>query len=354
VRRRATGLMALLLGSGCWFAPDIDQHGYTSCEEAAECGPGRHCEHSYCMPAPWWDDVYSARYQLLIENPGSVTVPAASLGEVLVGEDADLTLDQVGYAPVIVYEDRAAGEHAPAIAMRDPRGDNYSFVFALPVELSPRAVFGDLWLYVGGDLDQASPSYSAPEEVYAYYEPFDGEALDSERFRWEGGADLGGGQLVLRASAWLVTEQVFEDQQVEVDLQLYGAACGEFGLGLAARHTPQSLDPPYAMFIADSTGQLRHEIWSSTLAAVEIEGETLVADGFPHRFSIAIAGDQVEFAVDQRVTATWQPEFSLADTALHLHIYTRDCDVRLETIRAAPRPVELPEVTLGERVVWSP
>jgi len=347
-------LVVFAAGAGCLFAPEIADHGYTSCERTDECAPGRHCEYGFCAPPTWWNEQYSARYQILVENSDTATVPSGALGELLVGVDGDLSLDQVGYAPVIVHEDPTATEPAPATALRDPRGDNYAFVFQLPGEIAPGAAFGDLWLYVGGSVDIATPGYSTSEEVYAAFESFDGDALSAEQYRWEGTADLGGGQLVMRASSWLVSAQTFTNSEVSVDLQLYGAACAEFGLGLAARYTPQSLDPPYAFFVANADGEIHSEVFSSSQSQVEIEGDRWPADGFPHRFTIAVAGDAVVFSVDQVVTAEWQPENSLADAELYLHMYTRDCDLRVESWRAAPRSSTLPTITLGERVIWIP
>ncbi len=344
--------LVLVVGPGCLFAPNIASEGYANCESSSECGPGWRCELGYCAPPAWWNEQYAARYQLRVENSSSQSLPAGVLAELVVGEGGDLSLEKAGFGPALIYADVEAGEQVRAVAMREPRGASYAFVFSLPDGLAAKSTFGSTWLYVGGS-SELVPVYSPPAEVYSYYEPFTASELSTERFRVDGSVDLTGGQALLRPGAWLVTEDSFEGQQVSIDLQLAGADCTEFGLGLASGHLPQSLNPPYAMFLAGATSEVRHEILASTTSPLQTESDTFFSDGLNHRYSVQVLGDQVVFRVDHLVTA----ELTAAEPIegpLHLHIYSRGCTVRIEGIQAAPAVVEAPVVKLSERVVWFP
>ncbi|MBN2358739.1 MAG: hypothetical protein JXR83_04755 [Deltaproteobacteria bacterium] len=339
-----------LAGAGCLFLPDIGRYGYVACSESSQCGPGRTCQAGYCAPPPWWNEKYTARHQVLVDNGGSTTVNAGVVLEFLVGAGGALTIDQTGFAPALVLDDRANGEQRPATALRDPRGDRYAFVFKLPADVAPKTAFGNLWLYTMAAEDVA-PSYSLPGDVYTFFDPFDGIALAAADYRVQNTVDVSSGQAVLRTGAWLVTVAAYRASEVAVDLQLLGASCGDFGFGFGAGHATETWEAPYAMFVADASGTVHHEVWPFSQVSVEELGSPFPSDGLDHRMAVAVAGPRVIFSVDGIVTAEGEPSRAL-DGEMHVHLFSRDCQVRVTALQIAPRPAEMPTVRVEEAVAW--
>jgi len=345
----APGLYTLATAS-CLFMPDIGRYGYSECKSTSQCGPGRTCQAGYCAPPAWWDEKYAARHQVLVVNDGSLTVAAGSVLEFEVGGAGALTVDETGFAPALVFDDRVAGQQGPAAALREPRGDHYAFVFRLPADVAPKTTFGNLWLYTLAS-DEVAPSYSAPGDVYGFFDSFDGAALAADNFRVDGIIDVNGGQAILRSHSWLVTVATFRSSVAVVDVQLLGASCGNFGFGFGGSRNPQSLEPPYAMFVADASGTIQHEVWSSTQATIQLLETPFPSDGQDHRLAVAVAGPSVVFSVDGIVTAEGETTFAL-DGDLHVHLYSNDCDVRVAALQVSSRPTEMPTVRVDDAVTW--
>ncbi|MFH1809002.1 MAG: hypothetical protein ABIJ09_09675 [Pseudomonadota bacterium] len=351
--RIARCLAALLsLGSAhCLFAPGIQDQGYASCVDDKACKPGWHCQVGYCAPPGWWNEQYTARYQVLVRNTGDSAVPAAALGELLVGPQGALTVEQTGFGPALILA-APGGEQTRAVAMRDPRGEAYAFVFRFPADIAPGTTLGSLWLYVGGDSSLA-PVYSDPAEVFSFLEPFTATELSTENFRVDGTVDLNGNQALLRPGAWLVTQTTFEGSVVRVDAQLAGAECLDWGIGLSAGAQPQSLTPPYALFTSTGTTEVKHEVQAGSMSPVEEVGDAFFSDGSPHRYGVMLLGDRVRFSVDDVVTADATLQASVG-VPLYVHLYSRDCTLRVETLEASPAVLTPPSVSLSERIVWYP
>lgn len=350
-----TGLavgLALLGTAGCIFDPDIAGAGYRPCETDDACAPGLHCQHQLCAPPSWWDLSYQTRYQLLIRNPGDAPAPAGSLAELSVGEDGALSVEAAGFGPMIVHNDVASGRQRRAEALREPRGDRYAFVFRVPATIPPGETWGDLWLYAQGD-PATDVRYSAASQVYDHVETFDDALRFEDEFNVEP-ADrvrLSGGQLLLRPASAIASTRTFERSVVSADLQLVESGCGDFAFGVGAASRPQSFSTPYAMFVADASGTIRHEIGSPR--SVETVGEGFRADNFPHTLSVAAATDTVVFQVDHNVSATATASH-VSEEPLHIHIWTRSCNLKVETLRVAAALSPPLAVRLGDPVTWYP
>lgn len=343
-------LSTTLLQGACFFAPQIAEQGYSDCQSDDDCPSGRYCGEGYCMPPTWWNTKYAARYQVVISNPGESSLAAGTLAEFSVGENGAISLEQAGFGPSLIVADPPAEKAKRALAMRVPRDSNYAFVIPLPEPLKPGASLGTHWLYVGGDSELA-PVYSDPQEVFGYFASFDGDSLDSERFRVDGSIDLNGGRAILRPGAWLVSQDSVAQSSVDFSFQLAGADCHDFGLGLSASHQPQSLQPPYAAFIGDSDGRIQQEVSGHSLPWQQL-GEPGYADGLEHMFRVTVVDDVVRFYTDTLLSAELELGEDWSMETLYMHVYSRDCSLKLFELRAAPAALVPPKVKLSTRAMW--
>lgn len=351
MRAKLLGLLTLLiLQAGCFFSPQISEAGYSLCEANKDCAPGRHCEQGYCMPPSWWNSDYAARYQVLVSNIGDKPVPAGALAELIIGDDGALSLEQAGFGPMLVYADPQKKKAERAVTLRDPRGSQYAFVFALPQAIKKGDTLGNYWLYTGGS-SNVPATYSQASDVFAYYQSFDGDSLPEDAFRYDGTIDLSGGQAVLRPGAWLVSQDSFAQVSLDFKVQLAGAECHDFGLALSAGHLPQSLTPPYAAFVADNEGKVQQEVYGHNLPWQQV-GEPTYADGRLHQYRISVVDDHLAFWVDGQANSELDLGEDWSMETLFIHVYSRDCSLKLMELRAAPAARIAPQVKVSDRVMW--
>lgn len=338
----------LVLGA-CLFAPRIEQDGYTACEESAQCSPGRHCAQGYCSPPPWWDEKYGRRYQVRIENRATAAAPVGATTEFLVGEGG--LLETAGFAPALVYVDPSSVEAVPAVALREERGPAYAFIVRLPDVIPLQSVFGDLWLYVSDRVEVAT-EYSTADEVFEFHEPFAQDVIAAGLFAGEGDVSTGDGRALLRTGSALVSTTGFTSRRVEWAAKLYGGDCRQFRFGLGHGYTAQSMEPPFAMFVAGDTSLVQQQILPAG-GQPQVVGDTFFADGLRHHFAISVVGGDAVFQVDHHETG--RIAFAQdADEELHFHAVTGDCLLDLYTLRAAPAAPRDPLVTLSSGVTWEP
>lgn len=345
---------ALGAPAGCLWSPSIEGHGYNRCQGDAECAPGRSCQVGVCAPPPWNDDRFTARQLFVVENKAEAPLPQGAAVPVRVGEGGVIGSRELGVDGRFTYFDEGTQSWETLPVFRDIYDDHLFAWMPLRAEVPKGGKAALAWL----ETQTGAPDPNLledPSRVFAFFDDFDGDALDAERYDvfGTGTPALGQGRVNVADNQRLVVkEPLVPPFSVVFRGRVNGVTCNRIDLGLGG-DDEASYPTPWAGFFLDPSAELVPEVAPTVDSVPRPVGDGVALGTLEHRFRIDVGDGRVRFSIDDDYVAEPELRPPLEAEALYFRIaVSGECSFDLERLMITPLPIDAPAVSAEARVEY--
>ena len=365
----ARGLLVVTaLSSGCLFAPQIEQYGYTACTSDDECAAGRTCEVDLCAPPPWFESVYGERRMLVVENRSDAVLPAGAAVPVTFGADSlvpaypGIETRFMRFDETQVRDDDATTGWSDVPVYRDFETDRLTAWIPLGRDVAADDDDALAFIYTARD-DEEDLLLEDPAQVFDVVDfSFVNAigALDDTRY-----ASFGTGALVVENG--LV--KVADNQQLTMTaaltppfsltatLRIVGNLCDALFVGVIANEDRPGNEPPYAGFFFGANLLATADVAPTVDANPAPLSAARATDqpGALHRYEVTVGEGRVRFAIDGALFdegVDLRPPF-VDDVPLFFTLdVDGECTAELVSLWVTERPFDAPVVTVDAPVAF--
>ncbi|HEU5056458.1 MAG TPA: hypothetical protein VFU21_08025 [Kofleriaceae bacterium] len=350
-------LLLALVAAGCGWSRDWDETRYL-CPDGT-CPPGQECRAGRCEPAggegapPWWNEDYTLRRPLFIDNLAGAPLPAG----MAIGWVTDLD-DLVGINHQDIEIVRwSGGEWTELARFSDGQPDTDETVwFELDEELAIDRRDSRHWVYYGY-VDSPAPAGMDPPDQFGFvlWDTFDAGAIDPAAWVTVGditpavdGIAIGPGAQLRTVATWA------PGHAVDVKLNLAAPLSESFWLGFQRPDDDTEDDEPLALWTYrdGGGGAMTAEFWMSTTGEPRWSMPDVAVPGEDpeHTFTVARVTDgasywhENEFRLRYQLPAGAEPNLD----PIHVRIVNQgSASLVVERIRVRPAVEPPPALTLG-------
>jgi len=355
--RRALLLLALV-AAACSWGRDWDDTRYL-CPDGT-CPAGQECRAGRCEPVggdgapPWWNQDYTLRRPLLIDNLAAEPLPAGMAIPWVTDLDALVGLNHQDLEVV-----RWTGaEWVPLSSFSDGQPDTEETVwFELDEALAVDRRDSRHWVYYGYVDSPAPPSMDEPDDFgFELWDSFDGAALDAATWVPFGDVTVSAAGAALGPGAQLRTVATWPpDYAVDVKLNLAPPISDSFQVGFQHPDDDTEVDEPMALwsYDGDPGGAMNAEFWMSSTGEPRwsMPDVLLPGDDAEHTFTVVRVTDGASYWHENELRFRYQlPDGAVPNSdPIHVRVVNAgSAPLTVERIRVRPAIEPPPAVTLGD------
>ena len=339
---------------GCFFMPAIDDAGYTVCESTSDCDVGRFCSSGYCTPPPWYDESYSQRRLLVLENQRETALAKGNAISFWVGESGTtLSLDDVTSDTRYLYFDIEKQQWSILPVYFDVFDDRYAVWLPLSEDVPPGGRAPLVWMEnLAGDSDKG-PNVNPSQVFQMYYNFGSRESCESPWLCFGTGTPVltEGVVRVEDNQMMLLDEPLSIPFDISFKLRINGANCENVFWGLKSSRN-QSFEPPMLGFSVSEDRALSFEHYpqSDSLSPEIKDLETI--DTALHTYRIHAGAEEIRIYRDQTLLGTLGLEPAMDNTADYFPYLDVDgaCSAEIRNLWASPTPAGNTQITAENAV----
>lgn len=357
---RLAALAALLSCAlaGCFFAPAIEEAGYTRCTADVDCAPGRGCFSGLCTPPPWNDEAFARRQLVVVKNESKDDPLVAGTAIPLrLGAGGLLPASALGVDGRLTHYSFAAGAWRTVPVWRDVYDDHLLLYTALAEEVPPGEEAQLAWIEAVTDTRDPGFFDDAGGVFPLWFDAFDAGELDPARWRvfGTGGAPtVGEGRVTVRDNQQLVSTLALTPPfSLTFKGRINGVTCDAVYLGLTS--APRlGLSPPSLGFFVEANLVTKLEVGPAEVSTPQQppDLESISLDTALRRYRLDAGSESVRFAVDGEVVGEPKGLFFEGEELYFTVDVDGACSFDLELIHASPLPHARPALRAEEEVMF--
>lgn len=358
---RGAALRALVapfvLVAGCFFAPNVDEHGYTRCGADEECAAGRGCLSGLCTPPPWNDEGFAFRRLVAVKNTSEEEpLREGAALPIRIGAEGLLPSDALGVDGRLTYYSFAAGAWRTMPVWRDVYDDHLLLYTTVQEEVPAGAEAALAWVESQTGTRDQSLRDDAAAVFPLLYDALEGEALDETRWRTYGtGTPTWGNGRVNVADNQRLVSRVGLAPPFSLTFQgrINGVTCEALYVGLNSDDGVSDAYPSVGFFVQQGLATLLEVApTENSVPQQPPDLDDITLDTALHRFRLDVGSQKVRFSVDGEVVG--EPaglRFQGEDLYFTVDV-DGACSFDLELVHASPLPFARPALRAEEAVVY--
>lgn len=357
-RALVVSALAAAFSAGCFFAPNLDEHGYARCTSDDECAAGRGCLSGLCTPPPWNDDRFARRQLVVVKNEDATDpLVAGTAVPVRLGAEGLLPASALGVDGRLAYYSFAAGAWRAVPVWRDVYDDHLLLYTALQEDVPPGGEGQLAW--IEAQTGEREPAFfdDAASVFPLWFDELEGDTLDPERWKTfgTGGAPtVGGGRVNVADNQQIVSTLALEPPfSLTFKGRLNGVTCEAVYLGLTSDDR-LGLTTPSLGFFVESGLVTQLEVGPAAVSTPQQppDLDEITLDTALHRFRLDVGSQKVRFSVDGEVVG--EPKGLLfAGEQLYFTVDVDGaCSFDLELVHASPLPFARPALRAEDAVLY--